>query len=52
MKALGCARNAFTRDVNLIQEPRFSRCYLPVVDNFVDVAWLLDDGEEFVLEKH
>ncbi|WP_260427721.1 class I SAM-dependent methyltransferase [Burkholderia anthina] len=49
MKALGCARNAFTRDVNLIQEPRFSRCYLPVVDNFVDVAWLLDDGEEFVL---
>ncbi|MFH5255736.1 methyltransferase domain-containing protein [Burkholderia semiarida] len=49
MKALGSARNAFTRDVNLIQEPRFSRCYLPVVDNFVDVAWLLDDGEEFVL---
>lgn len=49
MKALGCARNAFTHDVNLIQEPRFSRFYLPVVDNFVDVAWLLDDGEEFVV---
>lgn len=34
------ARNAFIDNVNLIKQLRFPRFCVPVMDNFVGVAWL------------